>query len=223
MSTIGTDCELTESVIFQPVDQIQTSKSSWVFTTAVDFTSYLETISNVIKYGINVRQALINFTTTFNREDPRYKKLLNMTFDDLSLALNEILLIQTEASNLIGHIHNRYKRSLLPLSGLLNFLFGTGDQADIDAIKADIKQLYQNQMDQTNVLNDIITITNVSRGLINENINKINKIIDTIIGLNQTIGYLTEQIKPLYIARRFMLMHEFMIHHSRIRTIIRPH
>ena len=100
--------------------------------------------------------------------------------------------------------------------------FGTGDQADIDAIKADIKQLYQNQMDQTNALNDIITITNVSRGLINENINKINKIIDTIIGLNQTIGYLTEQIEPLYIARRLMLMHnEFMIHHSRIRTIIR--
>ena len=213
---------ITESVIFQPVDQIQTSKSSWVFTTAVDFTPYLETISNVINYGINVRQALMDFTTTFNREDPRYKKLLNMTFDDLNLALNEILLIQTEASNLIGHIHNRNKRSLLPLGGLLNFLFGTGDQADIDAIKADIKQLYQNQMDQTNVLNDIITITNVSRGLINENINKINKIIDTITGLNQTIGYLTEQIKPLYIARRFMLMHnEFMIHHSRIRTMIR--
>ena len=49
-------------------------------------------------------------------------------------------------------------------------------------------------MDQTNVLNGIIAITNVSRGLINENINKINKIIDTIIGINQTIGYLTEQI-----------------------------
>ena len=92
MSTIGTDCELTESVIFQPVDQIQTSKSSWVFTTAVDFTPYLETISNIINYGINVRQALMDFTTTFNREDPRYKKLLNMTFDDLNLALNEILL-----------------------------------------------------------------------------------------------------------------------------------
>ena len=62
----------------------------------------------------------------------------------------------------------------------------------------------------------------VAEGLINENINKINKIIDTIIGLNQTIGYLTEQIKPLYIAKRFMLMHnEFMMHRSRIRTIIR--
>ena len=51
--------------------------------------------------------------------------------------------------------------------GLFGFLFGT---ADLDAVKTDIKQLYQNQMDQTNVLNDIITITNVSRGLVNENI-----------------------------------------------------
>ena len=67
MSTTGTNCELTESVIFQPVDQIQTSKSS------VDFTPYLETISNVINYGIDVRQVLTDFTTTFNREDPRYK------------------------------------------------------------------------------------------------------------------------------------------------------
>ena len=146
------------------MDQIQTSKSSWVFTTAVDFTPYLETISTVTNYGINVRQALTDFTTTFNREDPRYKKLLNMTFDDLNLALNEILVIQTEASNLIGHLHNRNKISLLPLGGLLSFLFGTGDQADIYGIKANVKQMYQNQMDQTNILNDIITITNVSRG-----------------------------------------------------------
>ena len=39
-------------------------------------------------------------------------------------------------------------------------------------------------MDQTNVLNDVISITNVSRGLINENIKKINDIVDTIINLN---------------------------------------
>ena len=77
-------------------------------------------------------------------------------------------------------------------------------------------------MDQTNVLNDIITITNVSRGLINENIKKINNIIDTIISLNQTIHDIRGQLQPLYTARRFMLMHtEFLIHHTRIRTITR--
>ena len=214
--------ELTESVIFQPVDHIQTSKSSWIFTTAINFTPYLRTLNSVFNYGSGVRESLVDFTKTFYREDPRYMKLLNMTLDDITLALDEITNMQFEASNLIGHIQNRNKRSLLPLGGLFGFLFGTADQADLDAVKTDIKQLYQNQMDQTNVLNDIITITNVSRGLINENIKKINNTITTIISLNQTIYYIRGQLQPLYTARRFMLMHtEFLIHHTRIRTITR--
>ena len=77
-----------------------------------------------------------------------------MTLDDITLALDEITNMQFEASNLIGYIQNRNKRSLLPLGGLFGFLFDTADQADLDAVKTDSKQLYQNQMDQTNVLND---------------------------------------------------------------------
>ena len=93
---------------------------------------------------------------------------------------------------------------------------------DLDSLKADIKQLYQNQMDQTNVLNDLISITNVSRGLINENIKKRNNIADTIINLNQTIKHITGQLEPLYTARKFMFMHtEFISHHTRIRMVTR--
>ena len=205
--TTGTNCELTESVIFQPVDHIQTSKSSWIFTTAIDFTPYLRILNSVFNYGSGVRETLVDFTKTFYREDPRYMKLLNMTMVDMTLALDEITNMQFEASNLIGHIQNKNKRSLLPLGGLFGFLFGTADQADLNAIKADIKQLYQTQMDQTNVLNDIIALTNVSRGLINENIKKINNIIDTIISLNKTIHYIRGQLQPLYTARRFLFMH----------------
>ena len=62
-------------------------------------------------------------------------KLLNMTMDDVTLALDEIINMQTEASNLIGHIQYRNKRSLLPLGGLFGFLFGRADQADLDALR----------------------------------------------------------------------------------------
>ena len=73
-------------------------------------------------------------------------------------------------------------------------------------------------MDQTNVLNDIISITNVSRGLINENIKKINGIIDTIINLNETIKNIAGHLGPLYTTRKLMFMHtEFISHHTRIR------
>ena len=58
-----------------------------------------------------------------------------MTIDDMDLAINEITLMQTEASNLIDHISNRHKRSLLPFCGLFNFLFGTADDKDLKAIK----------------------------------------------------------------------------------------
>ena len=219
---LGTNCELTESVIFQPVDDIQTSKSSWIFSTAVDFTPYLRSLRSVFSYGRNVKETVVAFKSTFHRQHPRYMELLNITVDDLNLALDEILHMQTEASNLIDHLADRHKRSLLPFGGLFSFLFGTADQNDLDSVKADIKQLYQNQMDQTNVLNDVISITNVSRGLINENIKKINNIINTIINLNQTIKHIAGQLEPLYTARKFMFMHtEFINHHTRLRMVTR--
>ena len=71
-------------------------------------------------------------------------------------------------------------------------------------------------MNQADVLNDIISITNVSRGLINENIKKINNIVDTIISLNQTIRIIVGHLEPLYVARKFTFMHtELISHHTR--------
>ena len=96
---LGTNCELTESVIFQPVDDIQTSKSSWIFSTAVDFTPYLRSLRSVFSYGRNVKETVVAFKSTFHRQHPRYMKLLNITVDDLNLAIDEILHMQTEASN----------------------------------------------------------------------------------------------------------------------------
>ena len=87
---VQTNCDLKESVIFQLIDEIQTSKSSWIFSTAVDFTPYLRTLNSVFDYGTNVRETMIEFKNTFYKQHPRYMVLLNMTADDMSLALDEI-------------------------------------------------------------------------------------------------------------------------------------
>ena len=52
--------------------------------------------------------------------------------------------------------------------GLFNFLFGTADQKDIHMIKQQVKDLYSNQLSEKKVLQDVISVTNISRGLINE-------------------------------------------------------
>ena len=149
---------------------------------------------------------------------------MNLTLADLDAALEEITSTQIEASNLISHIYTpgRNKRSVLPFGGLLKFLFGTADNDDVEDMKQDIQRLYDNQVDQANILNDVVSITNISRGLINENIMKINEIIKTITFLNDSIDELYERLRPLYHSRRFQLLHsETQTHHLRIQTLIR--
>ena len=214
--------EVTESVLFHPIDQIHTSISSWILTTAIDFLPYHIALDRVYHYTYNVKISINQTFRDFQHEDPKYNQLLSMTLNDLSSALNQIHITRTEVSDLIGHMNNnknnRHKRSLLPLGGLFNFLFGTADQKDIDLLKQQVKQLYENWVDQEEILNDIISVANISRGLINQNIMKINDIIGTISNLNDSIGNIEQQLMPLFTARRFIFLHlEFLIHHSRVQ------
>ena len=77
-----------------------------------------------------------------------------------------------------------------------------------------------NQISQSKVLNNVISIANNLRGLINENILTINQIISTITFLNDMMDSIMNQLKPLFSARRFLLLHtEILIHHARIRSL----
>ena len=146
-----------------------------------------------------------------------------MSIDDINLVLLEITSTQMEAFKLIDHIHRpkaiRTKRSLLPFSRLFHFLFGTANDENARLMKKDIKKLYNNQIIQSKVLNDVISTANISKGLINENIIKINQIISTITFINDTMHSIMNQLRPLFLTRRFLLLHrESLIHHSRIRS-----
>ena len=47
-------------------------------------------------------------------------------------------------------------------------------------------------------------------------------IIDTILSIIETILNIKEHIQTLFTARRFLLLHsEFMIHHTRIRYLMK--
>ena len=160
----------------------------------------------------------------FQYKDPRYTHLFNIALDDINMAITEISTTTLEAFNLIDHALNnnnwRFKSSLLPFGSLFSFLFGTADQSDVDSLKAYVKQLYENQVDQTQIFDEIVTITNISRGLINENRLKIDMIIDTILSIKETILNMKTHIQKLFTAKKFLLSHsEFMIHLPRIRYL----
>ena len=49
--TLGSRGEMTESVIFHPIDNIHTCISSWIITTALDFKPYSVMLYNIIEYA----------------------------------------------------------------------------------------------------------------------------------------------------------------------------
>ena len=215
--------EVTESVLFHPIDQIHTSISSWILTTAIDFLPYHIALDRVYHYTYNVKISINQAFRDFQHEDPKYNQLLSMILNDLSSAPDQIHIIRTQVSDLIGHMNNnKNNRHERPLDGLFNFLFGTADQKDIDLLKQQVKELYENQVDQEEILNDIISAANISRWLIKQNIMKINDIIGTILSLNDANGNIEQQLVPLFTARRFIFPHlEFLIHHSRLQELIK--
>ena len=92
---------------------------------------------------------------------------------------------------------------------------------DLDEIKRDVKTIYDNQIKQTEVLSDIISITNVSRTLINENREKINGMIHNIESLQESLKDIKTDLRILFTTRKFLLIHaEILIHSNRLRVAV---
>ena len=71
LTTVSVNSELTESIVFHPVDQIYNSISSWIITTAIDIMPYRTAILSVNVYTIKVKESLIEYSSTFQNSDPR--------------------------------------------------------------------------------------------------------------------------------------------------------
>ena len=185
----GSTSELKESVIFHKVEQIQTSKSSWIISSAIDLEPFNQAFKQVKIYTRSIAGSLADLQS--EREfDHHHKHLIELTRQDVNKSVMTLDDTYDKFLQICNHIqsHNkRYKMSLLPLGGLFSFLFGTADQKDLDSIKTQVKTIYDNQVNQAQVLNDIVTITNISRSLINENRLLINGMIQTVITLNSTL------------------------------------
>ena len=87
--------EVTESVLFHPIDQIHTSISSWILTTAIDFLPYHIALDRIYHYTYNVKISINQAFRDFQHEDAKYNQLLSMTLNDLISALNQIHITKT--------------------------------------------------------------------------------------------------------------------------------
>ena len=93
----------------------------------------------------------------------------------------------------------RTERSVLPLGGrILSFLFGTLSESDLDDVRRAVNDLSRQQQSIIHVLEDQVTILNISRVQISENRQAIIDLLECLEVFEGRLGNLTREIQDRF-------------------------
>ena len=182
---------LKDSVVFNRISEIHTSRSFWKLTLVEDLEYYTPKLDLVNRQLMRLFDELKTLRSKVknggeNKWANSYDRLLvdyqdlRSDFDELSNEFDELRKLEDNPD-----LRRRKKKSLIPLIGrLTSFLFGTVSESDLRTVKRNLKTLAINQQELTHVLSESLTMLNISRKEIGENRNKLNEAIAAIRELN---------------------------------------
>lgn len=188
-----------ENAVFQKVNEITTTRARWLVTFVHDlgpFKYFLAQVKADIDSAANITDAIMN-NFDGDKQDSFRNTLVNLReeVDSLDKTFRGILQSYT-AYRLLG---SRSRRSLFPAVGhIMSFLFGTVSSADLDDVRRGINELSQNQKDIVHVLEEQMTILNVSRVQIAENRDAIIDLVKCVTLFKSRLRKLTEEIEKRF-------------------------
>ena len=143
------------------------------------------TVSNVSLANRQIRVKLVALTTTAEITLDAFESQLNYISIKLFRALNDIKEVYTQPSN------TRTKRSLLPWGGdLLNALFGTATDSDLEGLRTQLGRLATNQNQLVHVVENSLSMINKTNAVAQENRHLANNLVDDVNNLNTKITQL---------------------------------
>ena len=143
------------------------------------------TVSNISLANRQIRVKLVALRTTAEITLDAFESQLNYISIKLFRALNDIKEVYTQPSN------TRTKRSLLPWGGdLLNALFGTATDSDLEGLRTQLGRLATNQNQLVHVVENSLSMINKTNAVAQENRHLANNLVDDVNNLNTKITQL---------------------------------
>ncbi|KAH3755679.1 hypothetical protein DPMN_190377 [Dreissena polymorpha] len=193
--------EINENVIFQKVNEVSVTRAHWQIALLLD-TNVFSTFLTQLETRLN---DITNTTKDMMFQFKRNDLLLQTDAFEQSLAQlhTEIEYIRSDHDNVLDSyldyktLSHTQKRSLLPLGGFFKFLFGTADDSDIRNIQTHVNQLQESQKTIIHVLQNSLSILNVTQQHITENRHSINTLISTLRQLEDKIMHTHERLQAM--------------------------
>ena len=211
----------SNSVAFQKIKPIATTKNYWKIAFVYDTLYFQDTVRNIRRSIVAANQlstTINNKIATYISVDRRADANLSNSYNKLHLELanlNQTFLRFEERTAEFVHINNRTKRSLLPFGGVFKFLFGTASNDDVQTLKHNVVQLKNTQKTIIHVLEHNLSILNATRESINANRDTINELISSQRTLEHEIIHMTDDLKV-----RITVLQDYTISFHQISLIV---
>lgn len=179
--------EIRENTIFLNVNDVSWTRSTWKIAMTLDLKTY-EYFMTSLKHDVN---DVLNFARRVSAkfEDGQSDTYLSM-ISSLEEEVQQLYGMHEELFSLFAkNKYIRAKRGLFNIFGnVLQFLTGTATEKDINAVKQSIHKVSQSQEILSHVVEDAITVLNITREATVENRNTLQSIITAVDNLDDKLS-----------------------------------
>ena len=162
-----------ENVVFQKVNEITTTRARWLVTFVHDlepFSYFLERVNADILRADSVARTLPGHFLKPQQQGFRATIMYMLQELQTLKDTQESIISSYKDYKALGGRSERSKRSLLPIGGrILSFLFGTLSESDLDDVRRAVNTISRQQQSLIHILEEQMTILNMSRMQISEN------------------------------------------------------
>lgn len=198
-----------QNVIFQKTNEITTSRARWLASFIVDLEPFDRFLSKIM-LDVGHAKAIVEtvkkefklpeeneYVTTFEAIEKEINYLKNKC-DAITDNFNDLKMETTSRS--------RVKRGVLNFVGkFLSFAFGVVDESQLESIHENIKIIAARQANIIHVVEESLTILNVSRLQIQENRQAIIQLITAVHSLDHKLGLITQTLKRQIFETKYFL------------------
>lgn len=189
----GFGFEIRENTIFLNVNDVSWTRSTWKIAMTLDLKTYAHFMVTLKNDVNDVLQFVRRVSTKY--EDERSKTYLKM-LASLEKEVQQLYGIHEELFSLFAkNNYIRTKRGLFNIFGsALQFLTGTATEKDINAVKQSIHKVSETQEILSHVVEDAISILNITRDATIENRNTIQALITAVDNLDDKLSHAINEL-----------------------------
>jgi hypothetical protein len=192
-TTLTTPTLVGENVIFEKVNDITTTRSKWLVAIQIDLDPYRKLMRRLDSSIEDIQTILFKKEVVDGKMNERLLMILHVMgreLEDLMISRSHLHTEFTEIQaihrpwKLIGSKQRNNQRPTRALLGIigkgLNYLFGTLTEADISALKENIKIIATSQRNLIHVVNGSLSILKKVQGEVIVNRKTLNAAIDSL-------------------------------------------